>query len=420
MPFLACSIKIRTWFCPLCRFAAASTTAAGPPDSSVVAAGGPFLMEGVETIWPLELILSDLQAMSCLLWGPLRLCFPWCYAALRGLRGAPEQQQHLKDCSRSSSSKLALAKRVLQVLLQLLKLIATAGALALGAALGALLTAVDGRISLWPLRLRQVCWCVSLDKGGYLILYLLSPQRQTPGDVGGEGRLGEAPAFTNLCNLLWMGLRSLFRLGRGTNEELEGTLSEFGGFEALVITPLPQSPEISQAMGLQQLEQLQNQHRCNLASLRFGGTSPAPAAESPSQGDTFSPQMSFSATGGAFYSSSDVSQALSSSWRARAPEGLPGGPSPSPAHEDGGPCIVTWIGGLRWGLAGVLPGLGAALSLRRAETVLGTLLSQAAARRALHASSAAAAPGSPKGLSGALPHHLQQVGSRHWLCTTSL
>ncbi|KAL8448426.1 hypothetical protein Emed_003760 [Eimeria media] len=387
--------------------AALAAAAGGSPDPSILAAGGPFLMEASETVYPLELLLSDVGAACCLCWGSLRRCLPRFFDAPLAFslktEGPGQQRQLLSSGLRSSSNgskgKLAAAKQVLLLLLRLLRLIASKGALALGGALGALLAALSGA-PLGPLRLRRVLWCVSLEGGGYLLLSLLSPEPSKnpggPSQGSGASQWG-APGGEALWDLFMRGalaaLRltapSLFRVsptGGPSGGPSEGPVGSFIGVEGLLITPVALNPEEAHHVGHQWLQQLQQQQRWSLTSLRFEGA-PVASAEGPVSGAPL--DRGSTAARGASYSVSERGRALAATTlKSGAPEELLEGPPvlPTQGAVSEGLCLLNWVGGpfQSGGPRGAPRWLEALLTLRRAETALGSLLSQVGAQRSLH------------------------------------
>ena len=413
----------------VCVVAAAIAATGGTPDPSVIAAGGPFFMESLETLWPLELIFTDSQGPPSLFWGPLRCCIPRLFAVAEGLWRGPSHQQHRSSSSSNSSSMGSAAGRLLQLLLQLLRLICSAGALAWGGALGALLAAAAGA-PLGPLRLRRVSWCVSLEGGGYLLLSHLSPlpSESLEAPKGGPGDPRGAPAKAgNPWLLLKRGAFSLLRLAisplwgppqgapKGAPHQAEAPSNGLGGFEAFLFTPIPQELGGPHRVGPHELQQLQQQHHRSLASLRFGGAPPASTESGgPRSWGSPSSRMNF-ATGGP-YTSIDGGSFVST-LKPGAPEELQGGPPVWPTLPGEGPCLITWIGSFQWGPPGAPRWLGALLTLKRAEGALGALLSQVGARRGLHAVGPLASvglrgpPGAPKQQVGGLRSHFSRRSS---------
>ncbi|KAL8455431.1 hypothetical protein Emag_000738 [Eimeria magna] len=381
--------------------AALAAAAGGPPDPSILAAGGPFFMEVFETVYPLELLLSDLGAACCLCWAPLRRCLPRFFAAPLAFPSAtegPEQQRQRVSSSLGSSSngsskgKFAAAKQVLLLLLGLLHLIASKGALALGGGLGALLAALSGA-PLGPLQLRRVLWCVSLEGGGYLLLSLLSsvPSETPVGPFQGSGAsFWGAPGGGSLWDLLTRGALAALRLMAPSllrvspsGGPVGGSKDSFLGVEGLVITPVPVNLEEAHHEWLQQLQQ---QERWSLTSLRFEGA-PVASAEGPVS-DAPSDRGSTAARGTS-YSVSERGKALAATTlKSGAPEELLEGPPvlPTQGAVSEGICLLNWVGGPLHlgGSRGSPRWLEALLTLRRAETALTSILSQLGAQRSLH------------------------------------
>ncbi|KAL8430266.1 hypothetical protein Efla_004110 [Eimeria flavescens] len=380
---------------------ATSEAAAGPADPSILAAGGPFLLEVSETFRPLELFLDDLGALQCLCWGPLRYCFPRVLAYLGGLFGGPlqqQQQQQVPFLPRSSSrSKLAAANHLMALLLQWLRCIVSLGLCAAGAVLGALLAALSGA-PLGPLQLRRTIWCATLEGRGFLLLSLLS-LATADGEGGPQGPLSDkasslgAPARGDLRKLLAKGAHAVLRLGAPylcgaplKTGVFGGPCGEPAGVEGLLVTPLPSVSEGPQQMGPRQLQQLQQQQDCSLASLRFGA---APDASSEGTAAGFHPATGALTARAPSYSMSDRGKALAATaLKTGALEDLLEGPPPVPHRgggEEGSGCLVTWVGGpLKGGPSGPPRWLEALLTLRRAEASLESLFLHAGAQRALH------------------------------------
>ncbi|KAL8273442.1 hypothetical protein Esti_002629 [Eimeria stiedai] len=378
---------------------ATPAAAGGPPDPSILAAGGPFLMEVSETVYPLELLLSDLGAACCLCWGALRRCLPRFFAAPLAFfpeTDGPEQQRQqvspgLRSSNGSSNGKLAAAKQLLLTLLRLLHMIASRGALALGGALGALLAALSGA-PLGPLQLRRILWCVSLEGGGYLLLSLLSSVPVGPSQAS-EASFSGAPKGGYLWDLLARGAVGAMRLTASSLLRVNPTWGSSGkpkdsfmGVEGLLITPVPLESEEAQHVGPQCLQQLQQQQRWSLVSLQFEGA-PVASAEGPVSRASQTPGST--AARGPCYSVSERGKALAATTlKSGAPEELLERPPILPAQGAVSEelCLLNWVGGpFQWGgPRGAPRWVEALLTLRRGETALASLLSQVGAQRTLH------------------------------------
>ncbi|OEH78755.1 phosphatidylinositol transfer protein beta [Cyclospora cayetanensis] len=301
----------------------------GPPDPSLLAVGGPFLMECTTSKW-----------------GTLR--------------------------------------RASEKALQLIKLIGSLSAAFLGGAFGILILAATRLLGVSP-RLRRVSWCASVEGGGYLLLSQLSPLPAHPPETSQEGS-EKGPLTAALGAQVWgwacTALQFVLEMF-GEPSPWEASTDAVGGYEAFLFTPVPLSPGRAVPLELDRLQELQQQQRCSLASLRFVGA-PDRVRKAGRCMDTPRPPRASSSFEGAPSSSDDLGP-FAGGLDAGGLEELSADPPVWPTQVERGPCLVTWIGALRWGPPGTPVWLEALLTIRRAETILGTLLSQNDALRGLHA-----------------------------------
>lgn len=408
-----------------------------PPDPSALGAGGPFLMEDVETLRPLDLLLSDPRTVSSLCWWALRREVPrlsdflaWLLAPLiqqqlqeQRQHQAPQQerglQQQKSEELTTTNKAVAAGMLLLQLLGRLLEhlmLICCWGGIALGGFLGAFLITFLG--SLWvPLRLRRVSWSASLDGNGYLLFSQLSPLPEERRELRGSLQDDSASSFATKS--LWKVIKKWALiplrcwhpqgwepLPQGASQE---TSHGAGGFEALLVVPLPAVPSNSLSTGLEKVQQLQQQlqkelqqqHWC-LASLRLQKT---PDADREGQTENL-------------WASRDAASAWDArSWKSEAIPMFNSMASEAASESsacthacvvetDESPCLVTWVGALRWGTRNVPHWLEGLLTLRQAEAALGSLLSHLRARRGLQSGG----PPTSYGVRGPLTPSLHTVG----------